>query len=124
MTIKCKIPTLHTVIELLPDTALMEKHLMTLDSLDEYHWSSLQKNKVPKKLSKATFECHVNLHSFNEGYLILAYDTLGHGKFKSLWHGPYIFQHFLTKGTYILASSKGYPLKEPVNELYLKNFYT
>ena len=52
----------------------------------------------------------------------IAHDTFGHGKFESLWHGPYIIQHCLTKGAYILASPEGLTLKEPVNELYLKNF--
>jgi hypothetical protein len=33
-------------------------------------------------------------------------------------------QHCLTKGAYILASPKGLSLKEPVNGLYLKKFYT
>jgi hypothetical protein len=80
-----------------------------------------------KNGSKATFDRHVNLRSFNEGDLVLAYDiahdTFGHGKFESLWHGPYIIQHCLTKGAYILASPEGHPLKEPVNGLYLKKFY-
>jgi hypothetical protein len=40
-----------------------------------------------------------------------------------LWHGPYIIQHCLTKGAYILASPEGLTLKEPVNGLYLKKFY-
>jgi hypothetical protein len=100
---------------------------LNLESLDEDRRSSLQNNEAAKKWSKATFDRHVNLHSFNEGDLILAYDithdTLGHGKFESLWHGPYIIQHCLTKGAYILASPEGHPLKEPINGLYLKKFY-
>jgi hypothetical protein len=127
LPIKCEIPTLRTAIELLPDTAPMEYHLLNLESLDEDHQSSLQNNEATKKWSKATFDHHVNLCSFHEGDLILSYDiahdTLGHGKFESLWHGPYIIQHCLTKGAYILASLKGLSLKEPVNELYLKKFY-
>jgi hypothetical protein len=103
------------------------KCLLTLELLDEDRRSSLQNNEAAKKWSKATFDHHVNLHSFNEGDLVLAYDithdTLGHGKFESLWHGPYIVQHCLTKGAYILASPEGYPLKEPINGLYLKKFY-
>jgi hypothetical protein len=83
--------------------------------------------RTAKKQSKATFDRHVNLRSFREGDLVLAYDiahdTFGHGKFKSLWHGPYIIQHCLTKGTYILASPEGFSLKEPINGLYLKKFY-
>jgi transposase InsO family protein len=35
LPIECEIPTLHTAIEILPDTAPMEQHLLTLDSLDE-----------------------------------------------------------------------------------------
>jgi hypothetical protein len=79
------------------------------------------------KCSKATFDRCVNLRSFNEGDLVLAYDiahdTLGHGKFESLWNGPYIVQHCITKFSYILASLEGYPLKKIVNGLYLKKFY-
>jgi hypothetical protein len=94
LPIECEIPTLCTAIELLPDTAPMDQCLLNLDSLDEDRRSSLQNNEAAKKWSKATFDLHVNLHSFNEGDLILAYDiahnTLGHGKFESLWHGHYI----------------------------------
>jgi hypothetical protein len=101
--------------------------LLNLESLDEDRRSSLQNNEAAKKRSKATFDRHVNLRSFHEGDLVLAYDiaydTLGHGKFESLWHGPYIIQHCLTKGAYILASPEGLALKEPINGLYLKKFY-
>jgi hypothetical protein len=105
----------------------MEHRLLNLESLDEDHRSSLQNNEVAKKRSKSTFDCHVNLRSFREGDLVLAYDithdTFGHGKFKSLWHDPYIIQHCLTKDPYIFASPEGLSLKEPVNGLYLKKFY-
>ena len=105
----------------------MKQHLLNLESLDEDRRSSLQNNEATKKWSKATFDHHVNLQSFCEGDLVLAYDithdTFDHDKFESLWHGPYIIQHCLTKGAYILASSEGLTLKEPVNGLYLKKFY-
>jgi hypothetical protein len=41
LPIECEIPTLHTAIELLPDTAPMEQRLLNLESLDEDHQSSL-----------------------------------------------------------------------------------
>jgi hypothetical protein len=127
LPIECEIPTLHTTIELLPETSPMEQRLLTLESLDEDRRCSLQNNEAAKKWSKATFDHHVNLLSFNKGYLVLGYeishDTLVHGKFESLWHGSYIVQNCLTKGTYILASLEGCPLKEPINGLYLKKFY-
>ena len=93
-TIEGEIPTLCTAIELLLHTSSMEQWLLTLESLDEDRRSSLQNNEAAKKWSKSTFDHHFNLHSFNEGDLILAYDishdTLIDGKFESLWHGTYI----------------------------------
>jgi hypothetical protein len=88
LPIECEIPTLHTTIELLPDTAPLEQCLLTLESLDEDHRSSFKDNGAAKKLSKATFDCHVNLHSFNNGDPVLPYDiahdTLNHKKFEPL----------------------------------------
>jgi hypothetical protein len=49
LPIECEIPTLCTAIELLPDTAPMEKCLLNLESLDEDLRSSLQKKEVAKK---------------------------------------------------------------------------
>jgi hypothetical protein len=48
LPIKCEIPTLHTAIELLPDTAPMEQCLLNLESLDEDRRSSLQNNEAAK----------------------------------------------------------------------------
>jgi hypothetical protein len=128
LPIECEIPTLRTTIELLPNTAPLEQRLLNLESLDEDCQSSLQNNEATKKWSKATFDRLVNLCSFHEGDLVLSYDiahnTLGHGKFELLCHGPYIIQHCLTKGAYILASPEGLSLKELVNGLYLRKFYT
>jgi hypothetical protein len=52
----------------------MEQCLLTLESLDEDRRSSSQNNEAAKKRSKTTFDRHVNLRSFREGNLILAYD--------------------------------------------------
>jgi hypothetical protein len=49
LPIECEIPTLHTAIELLPDTAPMEQCLMNLESLDKDRQSSLQNNEAAKK---------------------------------------------------------------------------
>jgi hypothetical protein len=88
LPIECEIPTLLTTIELLPDTAPMEQCLLTLESLDEDCRSSFKHKETAKKSSKATFDRHVNLRSFNDGHLVLAYDithdTLNHRKFEPL----------------------------------------
>jgi hypothetical protein len=49
LPIECEIPTLCTIIDLLPDIAPMEQCLLTLESLDEDRQSSLQNNEVAKK---------------------------------------------------------------------------
>jgi hypothetical protein len=88
LPIECEIPTLLTTIELLLDTTPMEQCLLTLESLDEDRRSSFKHKEKAKKSSKATFDRHVNLRSFNDGHLVLAYgiahDTLNHRKFKPL----------------------------------------
>jgi len=109
LPIECEIPTILTTIELLLDIAPMLQCLLTLELLDEDHRSSFQHKETAKKSSKDIFDRHVNLHSFKDGHLVLAYDiahdTLYHMKFEPLQHGPYIVQNCLTKGVYILASS-------------------
>jgi hypothetical protein len=49
---------------------------------------SFKHKETAKKSSKATFDRHVNLRSFNDGDLVLAYDithdTLNHRKFEPL----------------------------------------
>jgi transposase InsO family protein len=49
LPIECEILTLHTAIELLPNTAPMEQRFLNLESLDEDCRSSLQNNQAAKK---------------------------------------------------------------------------
>jgi transposase InsO family protein len=50
LPIECEIPTVHTAIEFLPDTAPMEQCFLKLYLLDEDFWYSLQNNEAAKKL--------------------------------------------------------------------------
>ena len=76
---------------------------------------------------KTHFNQTITPHSFVEGDLVLLYDqandTLGTGKFKLMWHGPYIVKHILQKGAYELNEYEGNPLGKPQNGLYLKKYY-
>lgn len=125
--IECEIPTFRTTIELLLDTTLLEQCLIALETINEDRWSSLQHNEVAKKCSKAAFDFQVNPRSFNEGDLVPVYDmshnTLGNGKFESLWHDLFIVKYYLAKGAYILTNLEGNLFKDLINELYLKRFY-
>jgi hypothetical protein len=61
---------------------------------------------------------------YTESDLVILYDQdkekLGVGKFKPMWHEPYIVQHVLEKGAYELEDYKGKKLAKPINGLYLK----
>jgi hypothetical protein len=64
---------------------------------------------------------------YAKGDLVLLYDQakelLGAGNFKPMWHGSYIVQRVLEKGSYELDDYEGNMLAEPRNGLYLKIYY-
>jgi hypothetical protein len=114
-------------IKLFRNTPSLEKRLLALEILNEDQQEYLHNNEAAKNKTKTTFDLQVNLRSFTEGYLLLAYDishdTLVHVKFESLWRESYVIYHFLIKGPCILGHPEGDTIKDPVNGLYLKNFY-
>ena len=65
-----------------------------LERASEDHHVALQTLEVAKKHTKAQYDQKVHPHTSHEGDLVLVYDqahdVLGHGKFDSLWLGPYI----------------------------------
>ena len=67
---------------------------------------ALQTMEAAKKRTKAQYDRKVQPCNFHEGDLVLVYDqahdVLGHGKFDSLWLGPYIISKDLGKGAYLL----------------------
>lgn len=84
-------------------------------------------NDVHKRHIKSQYNKSIKPRIFSEGDLVLVYDkkndTLGAGKFISMWLGPYIVKHVLGKGAYELVDYEGNALKEPRNGLYLKRYY-
>ena len=80
-----------------------------------------------KKCVKAQYDQSVNPRVYSEGDLVLVYDQandkLGTGKFKPMWHGPYIVKRVLAKGAYELIDYDGVSLDKPKNFLYLKIYY-
>ena len=50
-------------------------------------------------------------------------ESLGVGKFRSMWLGPYVVSKVLKKGAYELADFEGNKMPEPRNVLYLKKYY-
>jgi hypothetical protein len=80
-----------------------------------------------KKRVKVQYDKSVYPRLYAKGDLVLLYDQdkepLGPGKFKPMWHGPYIVRRVLEKGFYKLEDYEGNKLDEPINGLYLKKYY-
>ena len=87
----------------------------------------LQHNEAHKKRVKASFDHHINPHSFTEGELVIRYDVkkeaLGPGKLETLWKGPYIIKHCPRLGAYIFMEPNVTGLTNPINGLYFNKFY-
>ena len=117
LPIECEIPSLKLVVELLPNTTIDEEILLYLNKLDETRHDASLANGTHKRRMKFQYDRSVQPHSFNEGDMVLTYDqkpdTLGAGKFESMWHGPYIVSHILEKGAYRLVDYDRIPLGEP-----------
>ena len=98
-----------------------------LERASEDRRVALQTIEAAKKCSKAQYDRKVHTLTFHEGDLVLVYDqahdVLGHGKFDSLWVGPYVISKDLGNGAYLLEDFEGYPLPNPLNALYLKKYY-
>ena len=83
--------------------------------------------EINKHHVKAQYNKFVCPRLNNEGDLVLLYDQasepLGMRKFNPMWHGPYVIDHVLEKGAYVLVDYEGTTLVEPRNGLYLKKYY-
>ena len=111
LPIECEIPSLKPTVELLSNTTEEEQHLLYLSHLDEICRDAALANKSHHKCIKQLYDRSVCPRVFLEGDLVLVYDqdkdTLGAGKFKPLWYGPYIISKVLKKGAYELVDYEG-----------------
>jgi hypothetical protein len=124
LPIECQMLTLNLVVQLLPDTSPLEERLLYLE---QCHDAALA-NEAHKQKFKSQYDRFVRPQIFSEGDLFLVYDkdkdSLGEGKFKPMWFGPFIVKEVLKKGAYQLVNFEGNALAEPRNGLYLKKYYS
>jgi hypothetical protein len=127
LPVECKIPFLKLAVEILLDTSDLERGLVHIESLDEKRQDAFTALEENKKHVKVQYNKSVCPWLYAEGDLVLLYDQakelLGAGKFKPMWHGPYIVQHVLEKGAYDLEYYEGNKLAEVRTGLYLKRYY-
>jgi len=103
LPIELEIPSLKLVVELLPNTTLVEERLLYLERLDETRRLASLAIEAQKKRVKTHFDHTIHPRSFVEGDLVLLYDQvndkLGAGKLEPMWLGPYIVKRvFCRKG--------------------------
>jgi hypothetical protein len=117
LPIECEIPSLKLAVALLPDTSDLERRLVHLESLDEQRRDASTTIEVNKRHVKVQYDKSVCPRLYTEGDLVLLYDQakepLGAGKFKPMWHGPYIVRRVLEKGAYELEYYEGNMLASP-----------
>ncbi len=84
-------------------------------------------NEAHKRRVKSQYDKSIKPRIFSEGDLVFLYDQdkepLRHGKFRSMWIGPYIVSKVLKKGADELMDYEGNRLAEPRNGLYLKKYH-
>ena len=110
------------------DTTELEQIIIYLEKLDETYRDVATTNVVHKHRVKVQYNKSIKPKVFLEGELVLVYDqnkdTLGVGKFVSMWLIPYIIKCVLGRGAYELFCYEGNPLGEPRNGIYLKRYYS
>ena len=93
-SVECEIPFLKIDIHVLPDMTELEECLVHLEHLDEQHRDALTANQAHKNRVKSQYDKSVKPRIFSKGKLVLLWDqdkeSLGVGKFKSMWLGPYV----------------------------------
>jgi len=94
--VECEIPSLKLAVQLLLETSSLEERLLHLEHLNEQHRDAATANEPHKKRVKTQYNKFVCPRIFSEGDLVLVYDqdkyTLGAGKFKPMWYGPFIIK--------------------------------
>ena len=83
--------------------------------------------EVNKHRVKSQYDKSIHPRNFSEGDLVLLWDQasepLGVGKFKRMWHEPYVVKRVLEKGAYELVDYERTALAEPRNGIFLKQYY-
>lgn len=127
LPIECEMSSLKLTIELLLANSAQEEFFLYLSRLDKTHCDVALSSEAQKKWVKAQYYQNVKTFLYVEGNLVLIYNqehnTLGVGKFKPMWHGPYIVKYALEKGAYELVDYDEIFLGKPINGLYLKKYY-
>jgi hypothetical protein len=107
------------------DEDFQQSRIDQLVELDEIRRKALDQSIKNQEKVKKTFDKSSRQRVFQEGDTVLLWDKRrekpgNHGKFDSLWTGPYIIQGTAGKNSFFLSRLDGEKLALPVNGQLLK----
>ena len=106
----------------------MEQRINQIVGLDESRRAALDKSLRHQESMKGTFDKSARPRAFQIGDTVLLWDKRRekpgkHGKFDSLWKGPFIIRDTAGTNSFFLNTMDGEILNLPMNGQHLKPFY-
>ena len=106
----------------------MEHRINQIIELDESRRAALDQSLKHQESMKGTFDKSARPRAFQIGDTVLLWDKRRekpgkHGKFDSLWKGPFIIRNMAGTNSFFLNTMDGEILNLPMNGQHLKPFY-
>jgi len=106
----------------------MENRITDLIELYQIREQLVEKATTHQQKVKEAFDKKAKRNNFQVGDLVMKWDAFkekkgNHGKFDSLWTGPFIISQIQGNNTFMLKSREGEPVFDgPVNGRFLKSY--
>jgi hypothetical protein len=128
LPVHLKLPVYQFVQKYGLDEDFHQNRIDQIIELDENRRKALNQSIRNQEKIKRTFDKSSRQRDFQTGDTILLWDKRrekpgSHGKFDSLWAGPYIIQDIAGKNSFFLSRLDGEKLPLPVNGQLLKLFF-
>ena len=107
----------------------MVRKMMDLVEIQQVREQLMEKSEPHQKKIKSIFENNAKVDNFKLGYWVLKWDAVRqdkgkHGKFDSLWIGPFVITQVQHNNTFKLQSLEGEEVFDgPVNRRFLKLYF-
>jgi hypothetical protein len=128
LLVHLKLPVYQFVQKYSLDEDFHQNRIDQIIELDESRRKAFDQSIINQEKVKKTFDKSSRQSDFQTGDIVLLWDKRkenprSHGKFDSLWAGPYIIQDVVGKNSFFLGRLDGEKLTLPVNGQRLKLFF-
>ena len=128
LVVHLKLPVYQFVQKYGLDEDFHQNRIDQIIELDENRRKALDQSIKNQEKIKKTFDKSSRQRDFQAGDTVLLWHKRteksgSHGKFDSLWAGPYIIQDVAAKNSFVLSRLDDEKLPLPVNGQLLKFFY-